>query len=383
MNPPLVELSALMVSRGGSVDPRKHPDETFELLSIPAYDRGLPDVVAGESIGSTKQVVQPGDVLLSKIVPHIRRAWVVPPRNSHRQIASGEWIVFRNDEIHGPYFRQLLVSDTFNSQFMQTVAGVGGSLLRARPAHVAKIEVPLPPLDEQRRIAAILDGADELRTKRREAIAHLDALAQSIYDDMFGEQNFQPALLLENCEIIVDCVNKTAPVVDHATPFKMIRTTNVRNGQVNLDETRFVTEEVFNKWNSRARPRRGDVILTREAPMGEAGILQSDEKVFLGQRTILYRPYPSRLTAEFLLHSFRSDLMQREFTKYGSGSTVKHLSVPYCRDLAIPTPPIAMQRLFASRIAAVERLKDRHRSQLAELDSLFASLQHRAFKGEL
>src|SRR5690554_8031256 len=82
-----------MLKRGGSVNPANYPDETFELLSIPAFDKGEPEIVEGKAIGSSKSCVQPNDVLLSKIVPHIKRCWVVPaPQGTYRQIGSGEWI---------------------------------------------------------------------------------------------------------------------------------------------------------------------------------------------------------------------------------------------------------------------------------------------------
>jgi type I restriction enzyme, S subunit len=96
---PIIALGEIMASRSGSVDPSKHLDEVFELYSIPAFDSGRPELVAGRAIGSAKQVVRPGDVLLSRIVPHIRRSWVVRSGNGRRLIASGEWIVFRSDRL--------------------------------------------------------------------------------------------------------------------------------------------------------------------------------------------------------------------------------------------------------------------------------------------
>lgn len=124
----------LMADSRSSVDPSKAPDELFELWSIPAYDRGAPDLVLGAEIGSQKQVVMPGDVLLSKIVPHIRRAWIVRPMSgAHRQIASGEWIVFRTSAADPAYLRHLLTSERFHAEFMATVSGVGGSLLALAP----------------------------------------------------------------------------------------------------------------------------------------------------------------------------------------------------------------------------------------------------------
>ena len=188
----MISTGDIALRKGGSVDPKKHQDEVFELYSIPAFDAGAPEVVAGSAIGSSKKAVQPNDVMISRIVPHIRRACVVGPAKGHRQIASGEWIIFRDERIWPKYFRWLLVEDVFHSAFMRTVSGVGGSLLRARPAEVFKIQIPLPPLAEQKRIAGILDAADALRAKRREALAQLDTLLQSTFLDMFGDPVTNP-----------------------------------------------------------------------------------------------------------------------------------------------------------------------------------------------
>ena len=183
----------IALRKGGSVDPKKHQDEVFELYSVPAFDAGAPEVAAGSAIGSAKKAVRPNDVMISRIVPHIRRACVVGPANGHRQIASGEWIIFRDERIWPKYLRWVLVGDVFHSAFMRTVSGVGGSLpVRARPAEVFKIQIPLPPLGEQKRIAGILDAADALRAKRREALAQLDSLLQSTFLDMFGDPVTNP-----------------------------------------------------------------------------------------------------------------------------------------------------------------------------------------------
>src|SRR5450830_733387 len=141
----MILLEELMATRLGGVDPSKFADETFELYSIPAFDSRRPEIVVGEKIGSTKQIVQSRDVLLSKIVPHIRRSWIVGSSVGHRQIASGEWIVFRSDDALPEYLRHVFLGDDFHAQFMQTVSGVGGSLLRAPPAQAAKIPIPPPP----------------------------------------------------------------------------------------------------------------------------------------------------------------------------------------------------------------------------------------------
>src|SRR5262245_32439411 len=104
-----IALERIMPPRLGSIDPSAFPDEEFDLYSIPAFDHGQPETLEGNQIGSAKQIVQPGDVLLSRIVPHIRRAWVVGHDRGRRIIASGEWIVFRGETVEPRYLRHVLV----------------------------------------------------------------------------------------------------------------------------------------------------------------------------------------------------------------------------------------------------------------------------------
>ncbi len=163
----LIPVGRFLRSKVKSLDPRKMPDEVFELWSIPAYDAGIPELLRGSEIGSSKKVVLPDDILLSRIIPHIRRAWVVKENpDKLYQIASTEWIVFSSPEIIPEYLRRLLVSDPFHVRFMQTITGVGGSLSRANPSAVADIQIPLPPLEVQREIVSeiesyqrVIDGA--------------------------------------------------------------------------------------------------------------------------------------------------------------------------------------------------------------------------------
>lgn len=150
------------------------------------------------------------------------------------------------------------------------------------------------------------------------------------------------------CDLIVDCVNKTAPVVEYETPFKMIRTPNIRNGIVDTSTCRFVEKEVFEKWTRRASVNVGDVLLTREAPMGEIGMVKTNENLFLGQRVMQYRANPKVLNSSFLLYSFLSPFMQSQiFSHEGSGSVVSHIRVPDCLKFRIKIPPLSIQHQIA------------------------------------
>jgi type I restriction enzyme S subunit len=105
-------------------------------------------------------------------------------------------------------------------------------------------------------------------------------------------------------------VNRTAPIVDYETPYKMLRTTNVRGGFVDTENVRHVTLETYERWTRRLVPQRGDVFLTREAPLGDVGRLTSDEKVFLGQRLFHYRADPEKMDGRFLAYALQSSAVQ-------------------------------------------------------------------------
>jgi type I restriction enzyme S subunit len=258
----------------------------------------------------------------------------------------------------------------------------GANLPRISPTVLGAFEIPLPPLDEQRRIAAILDLASTLRQKPERVLDELDALVEAQFAEMFdGEYEQKP--ISELCELLVDCVNRTAPTVDEKTPYKMLRTTNVRFGRVNTADVKFVSAETFARWNRRATPQRGDVILTREAPVGEAGILDSDDKVFLGQRLFLYRADPKQMTPEFLLACFQSPLLRAQFDRLGSGSTVKHLPLPACQSFLVPSPPVEVQFQYSAYVQCVSKIAQPVRALSTRMDELFASLQSRAFSSQL
>ena len=389
MTQQFVELSEIFAEGLGSVNPASHVDECFELYSIPAFDAGKPEVKAGAEIGSSKQVVKPGDVLLSKIVPHIRRSWIVGPASGKRIIASGEWIVFRGERFDPKYLRHVLVGDPFHLQFMNTVAGVGGSLLRARPAHVAKIKIPLPPLLEQKRIAEILDRAEALRAKRRAALALLDELTQSIFLDMFGDPVSNPKGW------------ETGPIGDllsvkHGFAFK---------SEFFADSGPFVLLTPGNFYETGGYRDRGEkqkfyvgpipdgyilekddllVAMTEQAPglLGSPILIPSSKKFLHNQRLGLLE-LTDQADRHFIYALFNTPAIRNRIQASSTGTKVKHTSPTKITSIEIPIPPTELQKDFAEMILSITSLQKSHLRSILKFDQLFATLQHRAFRGEL
>lgn len=388
---PDIEAGEFILRRGGSVNPAKFPDEVFELHSIPAFDAGKPDITAGCEIGSNKQLVQPNDVMLSKIVPHIRRASVVGSKGAHRQIASGEWIVFRDSRFFPGYLRHLLISDWFNARFMQTVSGVGGSLLRARPAEVAKIKIPLPPLPEQRRIAAILDKADALRAKRRAAIAKLDQLLQSVFLDMFGDPVTNPkgwpvkplpTLAEKFCDGPFGSNLKSSHY--RSSGVRVVRLQNIGVWRFSTEDAAFISEDHFESL-PRNHCEPGDVLIgTLGNPNLRACLLpEKIDRALNKADCILFRANPELANAEYICGLMNCESLVNSARGLALGQTRLRISMGRLKSLHIPVPPVREQEKFSIRVNEIGHLRSQITTGGRNLDALFSSLQQRAFSGQL
>lgn len=185
--------------------------------------------------------------------------------------------------------------------------------------------------------------------------------------------------IVDLCEAHVDCVNRTAPIVDSPTPYKMIRTTNVRDGYIDTENVRYVTEETYKKWTRRLIPKRGDVILTREAPLGEVGKIRSDDQIFLGQRLYQFRTNPKKLDADFLLYALLYDDLQGQVRGYGSGATVEHMRLEDIPCLEIYLPRIEEQQKIASILSAYDDLIENNLRRIKILEEMAQNLYREWF----
>jgi len=379
-------LGDLMVSRGGSINPRAFPDEEFELYSIPAHDRGGPEIALGSEIGSSKQIVQQGDVMISKIIPPIRRARVVDDTSSRRQIASGEWIVFHGQNLDGNYLRHFLISDDFHGQFMNTVAGVGGSLVRARPEQVKAILVPLPTLDEQRRIAAILDHADALRAKRRQVLAHLDTLTQAIFNDMFGSD----LLRGDRTELgsLASLITKgTTPTsvglrfTDRGVPF--LRAQNLQQGTVRFTSEDLFIDEVAHRTLKRSVIRPRDLLMSIAGTIGRVAIVPEHRPEMNCNQAVAIVRLSDPSLGTWLMCWLNSLDARGQIAASSVTATIANLSLGQIGRLKVPVATVDSMRLLAERVAAVRVKADIVTRSSAKFDDAFQSLQSRAFRGEL
>jgi type I restriction enzyme S subunit len=154
----------------------------------------------------------------------------------------------------------------------------------------------------------------------------------------------------------------------------MIRTTNVRGGFIDTESVKYVSEETYRRWTRRLVPKRGDIIITREAPLGDVGKVRGDDLIFLGQRLYHFRPDLKKLDADFLLYSLLGPDLQSQIRSFGSGSTVEHMRLGDIPQLEIEVPSIEVQRRIGGILSAYDDLIENNLRRIKILEEMARAL---------
>lgn len=245
-----------------------------------------------------------------------------------------------------------------------------------------RLVVPLPPLPEQRRIAAVLDRAEALQIKRRAALAQLDTLTQSIFLDMFGDPAANPkGWRLRALEEVAETTSGGTPNRAVAEYFggdiPWVKSGELHQGVVTATEES-LTERGLAESSAKLVPPGTVLVAMYGATVGVIGVL--GVRAATNQAICSIQPMDG-LNAGYLVHLLRR--LSPTLLAKRVGGAQPNLSQELLRKMRVPVPPEEIQRDFAGRISTVEKLKTPYDASLSQLDALFASLQYRAFRGEL
>lgn len=391
MSWPQVRLESIFdIARGGSPRPIDDyitdADDGLNWISIKDASNSNKYIettrlkIKREGLSKTR-MVKPGDFLLTNSMS-FGRPYIMKTTGC---IHDG-WLVLSGDpeKVDSDYFYHLLGSDLLKRRFSALAAG---AVVKNLNIDLVKgVEIPLPPLPEQKRIAAILDKADAIRSKRQRAIQLADDFLRAMFLDMFGElvtssgyARSQKYKLLELVDYI-DYRGKTPEKSEYGIP--LITAKNVKNGYVDDEPREYIPEENYGVWMTRGFPRRNDVLFTTEAPLGNVALLGEYEKVAIGQRLVALRS-KGKVTHEYLLflllHPFVQDLIYAR----SSGSTVKGIRTKELYAIELPVPDMEKQREFSAVYWKSKSLTSNQESA-HQLDMLnFSALSQKAFAGQL
>jgi type I restriction enzyme, S subunit len=386
-----------VIQKTETINPQKNPDASFEYIDVSSICnkqfriKETSTILGKDAPSRARKFVRTGDILFATVRPTLKRIAQVPEYLDSQVCSTGYFVLRPKDFVEARFLFYFLFTKHFMGAMEQLQKGA--SYPAVNDSEVSCQTISIPPLSEQKRIVSIVDEAfeaiDIAIDNTKQNLTNARELFESYLNAIFTQKGdgWEEKKLEDVCESIIDCINKTASVIEEPSPFKMIRTTNVRNGCVNIDSVRYVTEETYRQWTRRQTPKKGDVLLTREAPMGEVGMILTDDRVFLGQRIVSYRTDSNKLDNNFLLYALQSSDLQNQIKAFASGSTVQHMRVPDTKILRISIPSLLTQRQVVQKINCLrtqsQRLEAIYRQKLTALNELKQSILHKAFTGEL
>jgi len=290
------------------------------------------------------------------------------------------------------YLQHWLDSREFREQITRLVTG--SAQQNFGPSHLSAIKISLPPLPEQIRIAAILDQADALRVKRREALAQLDSLTQAIFIDMFGDlldqsSQWQSQPISNFVAGFESGKSVAADDEDDTTsPFRVLKVSAVTSLEYRPQESKAAPTGYTPKKTYFVN--NGDLLFSRanttELIGATAYVSHTPPNLLLSDKLwrFVWHETP-RAELFFVAYLFRQPKFRAEIGRRASGTSgsMKNISQEKVLSISVGLPPLELQQTFANRVRCIEKVKTASRASEVELNALFASLQHRAFRGEL
>lgn len=337
-----------------------------------------------DKLGPSTYPFTPETVLYSKLRPYLNKVVVADEFG----YATTELVPLRCDtkKVLPSYLAHFLRSAEFLS-FANTVVA-GAKMPRMVMSEFWKYEAPLPSLPEQRRIAAILDKADALHTKRREALAQLGRLAQSIFVEMFGDPVTNPkGWPLAQFDSLCSRVT-VGIVVQPASYYResgipALRSLNVKAGKIVMDDLVYFSEDDNDTKLKKTQLRTGDLVLVRSGQPGTTAVVPAELDGVNAIDILIASPMAEKASSTYLCEFLNSNAGRALVLSSQRGQIQKHLNVGSLNAASIMLPPLEVQQQFDDRITVVRDLLVKANIALEESNSLFASLQHRAFRGEL
>ena len=379
-------------------NPKSSGVGSFDYIDLSSVDKDTKSIASieryecSDAPSRARQLVESDDVLVATVRPNLNGVALVNGAH-HGMTASTGYCVLRpdKDKLDSRFLFHWVKTGVFVQRMVDVATGANYPAVS--DAKVKASKIPLPPLAAQRRIAGILDAADALRARRREALAQLDSLLQSTFLDMFGDPARSGWTM-----VTVEAVASSQSGAVRTGPFgsqllhsefvdEGIRVLGIDNAVANEfreGEPRFITAQKYEQLRRyTVRPR--DVLITIMGTCGRCAVVPDGICTAINTKHICCitldhgRCLPEFMHAYFLEHPIARRYLERS----AKGAIMSGLNMRIIKALPIPAAPLDLQHRFAAIVQSVEQQKTSQRAHLAELDTLFVSLQSRAFRGDL
>lgn len=362
----------------------------FTYVDLSAVDQSSKTITSprrlacADAPSRARQIVRFGDVLVSTVRPNLNAVGRVPVELDGATASTGFCVLRPRSKVaNGAYLLHWVRSPRFVGEMIRRAKGASYPAVSDRIVRESKM--PLPSLAEQERIAGILDATDALRAKRRAALVHLDTLLQSAFLDMFGDPVTNP-MGWDSYPLADFCRTGSGGTPSRKEMQRYYEGGTipwVKSGELREDvisaTSEYITQAALRETSVKLVPKDALLLALYGATVGRLGILGTQATT--NQAVCHIIPDPLRAHFRYMFHCLSNQVSY--LVGRGVGGAQPNISQRLVKSLTIPLPPLSLQRRFAAIVESVEQQKVRQRAHLAELDTLFASLQSRAFKGEL
>lgn len=285
------------------------------------------------------------------------------------------------DQIYYMYaLKTSFVQEQLRSRSVSTtVAGI-------KQSDLIEVKIPLLPIEEQKRIAAIARKCDRLRRTRRYTRQLSDSYLRSVFLKMFGDpvtnsMGWEILKMEEVCIKITDGTHQPPLFTLNGIPFIFVQ--NIVGGEINFDSNRFVSGETYRELTRSTKIEKGDILYSSVGSFGVAVQVTTDRR-FVFQRHIAHlKPDFRKINSTFLCNQMRTDFIYSQAKAAARGVAQPTVNLSEIREFKIIVPPLSLQEKFAQIVQRFERLRTQQREADRQAEHLFQTILHRAFRGEL
>lgn len=363
-----------------SWDPRIKPDSKFTYVDLSAVDNRSKSIISSAEIlgckapSRARQLIQLDDILVSTVRPNLNAVAAVSEKYDGATASTGFAVLRPTSSVDRTFLFHWVRSQSFVDDMARKATGASYPAVSDRI--VKESLLPLPSIPEQRRIASILDEVDVIRAKHRAQLTHLDDLPRVLFHE-HARRDVEHAVLNDVATTTSGGTPSRARAEYYGGTIPWVKSGELHSGVINQTEEA-LTELGLKSSSAKLMPRGTILLAMYGATAGIVGVLGIEAAT--NQAICCLTPgdrLDAAYLAEFLRASSETLLSQR------NGGAQPNLSQSTIRGLKVPLPPIADQKGFAVKAAAVRAERDRVARALEADDELFAALQHRAFRGEL
>jgi type I restriction enzyme, S subunit len=333
---------------------------------------------------SDKHFVKNGDVLLSWSGTPGTSFGCFPWNRGDGVLNQHIFNVKINENICSKDYFIRAVNKNLNLLIDQAHGGVGLQHITKRK--LVEIDIPLPPLEEQKQITIILDAADVLLQKDKDLITKYEELTQSLFLDMFGDpfdmENLHQKVEFESLTNRIT-YGFTKPMKHLGEGIPIITAKNVQNGYIDFQKVHYADLLEFQELTAKSKPDKHDILITKDGSIGRTALNDSNAQFCINQSVTLVKPKHDLINPTYLVAYLLSTPVQRKIQGMGKGGGLKHLQITELAKFPTVKPSLKLQNDFAKSVKSIQTQKALAQQSLIQSEKLFNSILQKAFKGDL